>query len=154
VHQLNRSRMIVAQDPQSDRQQSFNKRKHQHPETSSSPQVDKAHGSSKRRKLRYPTVPPPAFWDALSTVPLCASALRELDRRNARRALARKDLHVSPEPTRRSRRLRARRVATDSGLLPADQFLRRCSPKTLKGIRGLSKLGGPDLTELRGVSTP
>jgi hypothetical protein len=55
-------------------------------ESSSSPQDDAPHGSSKRPKFEHSTVPPPAFWDGLSELPLCASTLRELDRRNTRRA--------------------------------------------------------------------
>ncbi|KAF5020097.1 hypothetical protein F66182_7885 [Fusarium sp. NRRL 66182] len=143
--------MILSQDPPRDQHQNLSKRKHRQPESSPSPRDDEAHGSSKRRKLQHPTVPPPAFWDGLSTVPLCASALTELDRRNARRALAGKDLS---ESTRRSRRLRARRSAADDGHLLTDLFLGRCSAKSLKGIKGLARHGGPDLTELRGCRAP
>ena len=145
----------MSQDPPRDQQQSLSKRKHRHPESSSLPQDHEAYGSSKQRKLRHPTVPPPAFWDGLSTVPLCESALRELDRRYAQRAPAGKDLHVSPEPTRRSRRLQARRTATDDGHPIADRLLRRCSPKYLttwllerehSSLSGLSRIQRPSLT--------
>ena len=121
---------------------------------------DAARGSVKRQKLGHPTVPPPSFWDRLSEVPLCRSALRELDRRNKQRDPGRENAKVDPDSIhRRSRRLRARRIAArrtaaddNDHRQPADRFLSHCAPTILKRVRRLATHGGPDLTDLRGVS--
>ena len=146
--------MIVSQDSPRDRLQKLSKRKHRHSlEPSPSTQDDAGYWSSKRQKVEHPTVPPPSFWDSLSELPLCASALRELDRRNKHRELRRKDAAVpSKSKPRRSQRLQSRRATIDDDRLLADRFLRRCSPTTLTEVRRLAKYGGPDLTKLRGVS--
>ena len=130
-------------------------RKHRRsPSSSVSSDDAAAHRSAKRQRVAHPTVPPPAFWDGLSEVPLCASALRELDRRNKERESARENAKVAPDTTRRrSHRLRAGRTAADHDdrRQPAEQFLSRCVTPSSKEIRRSAKHGGPSLTDLRGV---
>ncbi|KAI2603702.1 hypothetical protein GGR54DRAFT_459140 [Hypoxylon sp. NC1633] len=93
--------------------------------------------SPKKRKLRHPTRPPPAFWDNLSEIPLTSSALRELDRRN-----------VAASSPRTSRRPTPQRT-THTSIQPAAQFLSSSSRTELKKIQTFAKQGGPDLSGLR-----
>lgn len=112
-----------------------------------------AHGSSKRQKLDHPTVPPPPFWDRLSVVPLCVSALHELDRRNERQISGEKQVKAAFEPKiRRSLRLHAKRVAENHRR--RQQIAQSLSsPTCLKRLKRLARGGGPDLSDLRGVSS-
>ncbi|KAL9116098.1 MAG: hypothetical protein Q9227_000467 [Pyrenula ochraceoflavens] len=78
-----------------------------------------------------------AFWKKLSVVPLCSSALRELDRRNS---LARRVIYTasSPGPTTRS----ATRNATSvDRVVLVDRALQ---------LKNFARRGGPDLRTLRG----
>jgi hypothetical protein len=108
----------------------------------------------KRQKLNHSTSgsqPSPAFWDNLSKIWLTNCALRELNRRS--RQL------VSSQPysqSRRSRRpvtrnflaeLRSRRFTQS-----ASDFLRHCDPEISKNVKRFSRNGGPDLSDLKGVS--
>ena len=92
------------------------------------PQVNEASEPlSKRHKPSYPnskSLPPAAFWDDLSEIPLTKRALRELDRRNT--------LSVPKSPQyRRPHRPVTRRILAELKLFAKD--------------------GGPDLSGLRGV---
>jgi hypothetical protein len=80
--------------------------------------------------------PPAEFWDNLSKIWLTTGALRELDRRNS--STPRFD-HAESKKKREH-------------LQFAPEFLRDCSPTSLEEIRNLAESGGPDLTDLRGVS--
>ncbi|KAG9252588.1 uncharacterized protein F5Z01DRAFT_218526 [Emericellopsis atlantica] len=127
------------------------RKRRNHP-CSSPPTDDAAQRSPKKRKLCHPTSPPPQFWDGLSTIPLTPNALQELNRRNTQLG-QRNVAHLSP--TRRSRRLRARRAVAEEHdcLQPPEQFLKRCSPRCLKRVKKVSTHGGPDLSGLRGYRT-
>lgn len=81
----------------------------------------------KNRKIEHPSgsLLPPAFWDNLSEFWLTSNALRELDRRN-KQATA----NVAPER----------------------QFLKPVTRNEAKPIQRFARQGGPDLSDLRGVS--
>ncbi|KAI3326805.1 hypothetical protein HD806DRAFT_551881 [Xylariaceae sp. AK1471] len=79
-------------------------------------------------KLNHPARPPPAFWDNLSSIPLINSALRELERRNKVDSFPRR-----PIP---------RRITT--------QYLSLISPAQFERIKRFARIGGPDLSDLRG----
>ena len=109
----------------------------------------------KRQKLNHPTTgsqPPSAFWDNLSKTWLTRGALRELNRRNTQPALS--------QP--RSQHRRARRPVTRNFLAElkrnhqvtqsASDYLHHCQPRTLKDIKRFARNGGPDLSDLKGVS--
>ena len=109
----------------------------------------------KRQKLNHPTTgsqPPSAFWDNLSKTWLTRGALRELNRRNNQPA--------SNQP--RSQHRRARRPVTRNFLAElkkdrrvtqsASDFLGHCESETLKDIKRFARNGGPDLSDLKGVS--
>lgn len=111
----------------------------------------------KKQKLNHPTTPsqpPAAFWDNLSKIWLTERALRELNQRNSQSAPA---SNISPSQylqprrpvTRRSlAELKRNRRVTQSAL----DFLRHCGPGTLKDIKLSARYGGPDLSDLKGVS--
>ena len=106
----------------------------------------------KRQKLNHPTTvsqPPSAFWDSLSKIWLTKSALRELNCRNSQ--------PISSQPRSQSRRpvtrnffaeLKRSRRVTQS----ASDFLRHLEPGISKDIKRFARNGGPDLSDLRGVS--
>ena len=108
----------------------------------------------KRQRLNHPTTEsqPPAFWDNLSKIWLTKRALRELNRRNIQ--------PVSSQP--RSQHRRARRPVTRNFLAElkrnrrviqsAPDYLHHCEPRTLKDIKQFARNGGPDLSDLKGVS--
>jgi hypothetical protein len=48
-------------------------------------QTDTHTNPGKQQRYAHPDIPPPAFWDNLSTIPLTKNALRELERRNEQR---------------------------------------------------------------------
>ncbi|KAI2085718.1 hypothetical protein LOZ36_003809 [Ophidiomyces ophidiicola] len=106
------------------------------------PSLETLHHPSKRKHLEHPSETldlqpkrqkscrPQAYWDNLSTVHLTRSAIQELDRRNNSSGLQ-QPLH----------RPVTRQLHPD--------FLRDCSSSHLKAIKRLSRLGGPDLSDLR-----
>ena len=109
----------------------------------------------KRQKLNHPTTgsqPTSAFWDSLSKIWLTKTALRELNRRNNQPA--------SSQP--RSQYRRARRPITRNFLTElkrnrrvtesASDFLYYCEPATFEDIKRFARTGGPDLSDLKGVS--
>lgn len=108
------------------------------------------HGSHtsrhKRQKLSQPV---PAYWDNLSKIWLTKGALKELDRRNSYLRPPKKYKPVSRrsrcEPKKRKKR-RGPKVAPDP--------LQNRSPEYLKRIKRFSRLGGPDLSDLRNVCDP
>lgn len=86
-------------------------------------------------RKRQSSHPPAEFWDNLSKIWLTTGALRELDRRNSSTRV----YHAESKKEREN-------------LQFAPEFLRDCSPTSLEVIRNLAESGGPDLTDLRGVS--
>ncbi|KAI8623477.1 hypothetical protein F5Y19DRAFT_468475 [Xylariaceae sp. FL1651] len=76
-----------------------------------------------KERSAYPTQLPPAFWDNLSEVPLTKNALRELERRKPR----------------------------GPGTQPnTAQCLNYYSPTARERIKRFARIGGPDLSDLRG----
>ncbi|KAI0413998.1 hypothetical protein F5X98DRAFT_366206 [Xylaria grammica] len=76
-----------------------------------------------KERPAYPTQLPPAFWDSLSEVPLTKNALRELERRKP------------PRP-----------VTQPSTAKCLDYY----SLTTRERIKRFARIGGPDLSDLRG----
>ncbi|KAG5926929.1 hypothetical protein E4U42_002805 [Claviceps africana] len=144
---------MVSQDPTRNRLPNTGKRKNRHFSCPSSelPDAEAAHGSSKRIKLDHSTTPPPSFWDRLSIVPLCPSALQELNRRNEQQITNEKRDGTASDPKiRSSRRLRAKRVIEDRLRQRKQLDHSLLSPTRLRQIKRLADDGGPDLTDLRG----
>ncbi|KAI0525801.1 hypothetical protein F5B22DRAFT_254711 [Xylaria bambusicola] len=80
------------------------------------------HRLQEKERPAYPTQLPPAFWDKLSEVPLTKNALRELERRTHR-----------------------------PGTQPLTaQCFNYCSPPERERIKRFARIGGPDLSDLRG----
>lgn len=97
---------------------------------------------------------PPSFWDNLSKVPFCWSAVRELNRRNREQELGQEKIIVSQDSNlRRSHRLRARGAAANKTNSSRHQCVEEILnfATSLEEVRRLSRHGGPDLTDLRGV---
>lgn len=106
---------------------------------------------SKKQSLHHPSLyqHPPAFWDNLSKIWLTKLALRELDRRNREAASS-----PSRSPHRRAHRPVTRKYIADQRngqVSHCTDYLRRCTPKTLKDIRLFARHGGPDLSDIRNV---
>ncbi|KAI1312741.1 hypothetical protein F5Y03DRAFT_407572 [Xylaria venustula] len=76
-----------------------------------------------KERRAYPTQLPPAFWDKLLQVPLTKNALRELDRRKPRRPV------------------------TQSNIAPCLDYY---SPTVRERIKRFARIGGPDLSDIRG----
>ncbi|EQL28001.1 hypothetical protein, variant 2 [Blastomyces dermatitidis ATCC 26199] len=86
-----------------------------------------------------------AYWDNLSKIWLTKEALKELDRRNSR-----------PRPTQNHHNQRYL-TELNKGCEPvqfAPDFLHDCAPSCLKQIKRISRLGGPDLSDLRNYPKP
>ncbi|OJD24959.1 hypothetical protein ACJ73_03671 [Blastomyces percursus] len=98
----------------------------------------------KRQKLSQPA---PAYWDNLSRIWLTTGALRELDRRNT----CLKPPQKHHKPVSRRSGLRPKKCC---GLQLAPDPLRDCSPECLKQIKRFSRLGGPELSDLRNYPKP
>ena len=80
--------------------------------------------AKRRKRSRRPrSRTPPEFWDNLSRVPLCHRALREFDRRTVQ--------PVAPKPPKRS-------------VLKGD---------LVKQLKRFARHGGPNLRDIRGVSS-
>jgi hypothetical protein len=94
----------------------------------------------KKQKLNHPTKPPPAFWDNLSEIPLTRNAVQELERRT----------NEIPRSSRRQSDTQVRRPVAEwkSSHPPTTSYLARCGPPR---IQRFARLGGPDLSDLRGV---
>ena len=110
------------------------------------------HGS-KKQKYGHPSASqfPPAFWDNLSKVDLTKRALEELNRRNTRASLNSRTF--SPRSHRPiTRRFLAERNESFPPTLPAISDLYHFG--TLKNLKQTARHGGPDLSDLRGVSGP
>ncbi|KAI0400469.1 hypothetical protein F4802DRAFT_584711 [Xylaria palmicola] len=85
----------------------------------------------------YPAQLPPAFWDSLSAIPLTKNALRELERRNTKNSLHTQSFCSS---------LLRQPITQHS----ASQYLNYCSPIERERIKRFARIGGPDLSDLRG----
>ena len=132
----------------------FNSRKRQRTEPRALHPDETLQHQLKRPKV-HPTTgsqPSSAFWDGLSKTWLTKGALRELNRRN--------NQAVSSQP--RSPYRRARRFVTENFFAQlqksrpivqsASEFLRHCEPGTIENIKRFARIGGPDLSDLKGVS--
>lgn len=132
-----------------------NSRKRQHPEQPK--QLDESLSVSKRQKVNHPSGshPPAAFWNNLSTIWLTRRALQELNRRNTQAASNRRR-----SPQIRLRRPITRRAVAEWKRNPenwrpvrsAVRYLADCTKDRVEEIVSLSRHGGPDLSDLRGVS--
>ncbi|OJD18342.1 hypothetical protein AJ78_01655 [Emergomyces pasteurianus Ep9510] len=91
-----------------------------------------------------------SYWDNLSEIHLTKNAIREHDRRNN----ALKQLLKLRKPVDRQHRrpitclFQAERESRPKPIPPTD-FLSDCSPGQLREIKRLSRLGGPDLSDLK-----
>ncbi|XWW92729.1 hypothetical protein V2A60_000655 [Cordyceps javanica] len=97
--------------------------------------------AARKRKL-YPEVRPPQFWDNLSKCHLTRSALRELDRRNLENS--------APSSRYFPRRGRSRKVDGSDKL---EETLGHLSSTALRDIKRFARQGGPNLQELRSMSS-
>ncbi|EDN03890.1 predicted protein [Histoplasma mississippiense (nom. inval.)] len=112
--------------------------------------------SRKRQRREHPSETPhrqlkkqklsQSYWDNLSKVWLTKSAIKELDRRNSPQGPLRK-LHRPI--TRQFTELKHRET-----FYFAPDILRDCLPGRLKEIERFSRLGGPDLSDLRNYPVP
>jgi hypothetical protein len=107
---------------------------------------------SKRQKLSHQSASHSSsdFWDDLSKIWLTKYALRELDRRNAK--LPQQSLHQQRLHRPVTRKFLAELKKPHKSTQSASNFLRSCTAKTLKDIWVFARHGGPDLSDLRGVS--
>ncbi|EEP77858.1 predicted protein [Uncinocarpus reesii 1704] len=127
------------------------------------PPLETSHLSLKRQQPEHPSVrhlkrqqldrSASAYWDKLSTIYLTKGALREHDRRNS----ALKQLRKPHKPVNHQHcRPNTRQFEQDARLelvrLPG--FLCDCSPTQLKEITRFSRLGGPDLSDLKNYPVP
>lgn len=110
---------------------------------------------SKRVKLNREShssseLPPAAFWDNLSRIPLLRRALKELDRRNAQSAsnLSRVQPKVKKPRTRSA--VRKSKQKTQPAI-PVPEYLSKAPPADITLLKVFARQGGPDLTDLRGV---
>lgn len=95
------------------------------------------------KTLRY--LKTPAYWDNLSKLRLTKGALRELDRRNKHPESSQDHRPVTPRPGEQKK---------DWEPQFAPDFLCDSTPSCLKQIKSFSRLGGPDLSGIRGVCIP
>ncbi|QSS61694.1 hypothetical protein I7I51_03871 [Histoplasma capsulatum] len=106
---------------------------------------------SKKQQLDHS----PSYWDNLSEIHLTKNAIREHDRRNTALNQLQK-LHKPVDRQHRrpiTRLFQAEQEAGPKPILPTD-FLSECSPGQLREIKRLSRLGGPDLSDLKNYSAP
>jgi hypothetical protein len=95
----------------------------------------------------------PAFWDNLSKVPLTRSALKELERRYALSDRSCVQPKIKKPRTRSAVREFKQRAQP---IVPVSEYLPKASQadiSILKVFATQQRRGGPDLTDLRGVST-
>lgn len=117
------------------------------------------HRKVKKQKTHHPkgSQPPPAFWDNLSQIWLTRNALRELDRKNKQstQSADRHRCRQFAKPVTRHALAEWKRKEEDwRPAQPVDEFLRGCLVQHLNCIRSTARLGGPDLSDLRGVCVP
>jgi len=93
---------------------------------------------------------PSEFWDNLSEVHLTRRALKELDHRNT--ACVADVLSLHPHPHWLITRSIVRLNKDSQPSLSADEYLYKCSTSVVKNLKRISRQGGPDMSELRGVS--
>jgi hypothetical protein len=110
----------------------------------------------KKQKVKHPsgTQTPAAFWDNLPKIWLTQNALRELDRRNnqaARSVFHQGRRQISKPVTRAALAEWTQKERSWRPTQSATEFLDNCSFLCLRDIQAFARLGGPDLSELRGV---
>jgi hypothetical protein len=102
--------------------------------------------SSRRFKL------PPAFWDNLSKIWLTRPSLKELDRRNAQSTLNQSRVEYKTRKPRTQSAVRECKQKAQPAI-PVSEYLSRASQADISLLKTFSRIGGPDLTDLRGVCT-
>ncbi|OJD15792.1 hypothetical protein AJ78_03972 [Emergomyces pasteurianus Ep9510] len=113
------------------------------------------HSSERHPKRQQLDQSTSTYWDNLSTIHLTKNALREHDRRNS----ALEQLRTLHKPANRQhRRLNTRQFQAEQKerleLIRLPEFLRDSSRTQSKDIARLSRLGGPDLSDLKGYPVP
>lgn len=105
----------------------------------------------KRQRLKHPITESqlPAFWDSLSKIWLTKDALKELNRRN--RQSASSQLHSQ---YRQACQPVTQNFFAELKTQSESEFLRHCEPKILEDLKIFARNGGPDLSDLEGVSIP
>jgi hypothetical protein len=137
------SRTTSVNDRYMTKQQLAQPRKRQRTEQHSSPskRQKRSHNSSERQTLDE-------FWDGLSKIWLTKHALKELDRRNAKRLR-----HLLPQRAHQpvTRKLLAKVKKRHTRIHLVRDFLHNYTLKGSKNIKVYARHGGPDLSDLRGV---
>lgn len=125
----------------------LSKRRHSEDASNSLESVPNHRGSKRRKPTDRPQQTHQTHWDRLSTVYLTANALKELNRRTADTKVIHPELR--PRYHRSSRRrtqCQTRAGKAIAQLCKLDAHCQECEE-----LRRLSRHGGPDLTEIRGV---
>lgn len=130
-----------------------NPRKRQHSEQCPFELSGAAQLASKKQKLSHPSAsqPPAAFWENLSKIWLTKRALRELNRRRTQFAPSPPSASCRRLPRPVTRRVRTELQQDRQPTQSAADFLHNCAARCFKDIQVLSRHGGPDLSDLRGV---
>ncbi|KAL2433851.1 hypothetical protein ABEF95_011289 [Exophiala dermatitidis] len=115
-----------------------------------------AHGSSKRIK-RSPTDnlgknPAEPHRDHLAAIRLTKCALEELDRRNTQ--VNKASLTPQEVPGRITSHGASRLTSSHDAYLPAAEFVASSRRSILEELRQFARLGGPDLSDIRGSHIP
>ncbi|POR35194.1 Uncharacterized protein TPAR_04599 [Tolypocladium paradoxum] len=139
--------MVPAEEPQTGRRTSGPRKRHA-PSASRETEHDQDCRSPKKQKVNHPAFPPPRFWDRLSVIPLTRNALHESQRRISQSTCDQgktQNYHGSAlQPF----------VQSNSYILGADRFVKRCSSSSLKQLKRSARQGGPDLWDIRGYRIP
>ena len=111
----------------------------QHPQLDETPRL-----VTKRRKISYPknNKPPPAFWDGLSVIPLTQAALKEFDRRTT---------EIFRSTSCGSSNRRHQPITRALIAKWKSEHLHKSLSRLSDEEKRFARLGGPDLTDLRGV---
>ncbi|KMP02026.1 hypothetical protein CIRG_02165 [Coccidioides immitis RMSCC 2394] len=111
------------------------------------PKQNPYNSSQHQLKWQKLSQPAPAYWDNLSKIWLTKDTLKELDQRSSCLKQPQK-FHVSVS---QQSHLKLKKYY---GLQLAPNPLSDCSPECLKQIKRFSRLGGPDLSDLRNYPKP
>ena len=130
--------MVLAEVPQIGRRTSGLRKRHA-PSAVRETEHNRDGHSNKKRKLEHPAIPPPRFWDHLSVIPLTRRALRESQRR------------ISQSTD--GQQIRNCYVCAPSHRTDANHFVQQLSPDCLGLVKRSARQGGPDLRDIRGVSS-
>ncbi|KAI9685788.1 MAG: hypothetical protein M1820_010751 [Bogoriella megaspora] len=95
-----------------------------------------------------------SFWDGLSKIWLTKGALKELDRRNSRSVTQSTPQQVQPAHQPVTQISLKNSQNSHQRKQTADEFLHNCTPESLKTVKSFARIGGIDLSDLRGSSRP